>query len=1076
MRILGPIEIATDDGRPAGVAGGRVRALLARLALDPGRPVGAAALVDAIWDDQPPADPTHALQSLVSRLRGRLGDAQLVVAAPAGGYRLAVEPDAVDAHRFERLAARGSAALRDGELERASELLRDALALWRGPALADLPDDRFARTAAAALEDRRLAAVADRVDAELALGHGELLVPELEALTGEHPLNERLAGQLIAALCAAGRQAEALATYERVRARLADELGVPPSRELQGLHLAVLQGDPALSPPAPAGRRGARRRSNLPAAVTSFVGREAELERIGALLAESRLVTLVGPGGAGKTRLAREAAAGWVDRVTVGVWMVELAPLAAPVEVVPAVLGALGLREAALLERSGQPAPRDGLERLLDVLAEHEAVLVLDNCEHLIGPVAELVDELLGRCPGVRVLATSREPLAIGGESLAPVPPLGLPEPGASAAAAIAHPAVRLFADRAAAVRPGFAVDDANVAATVEVCRRLDGLPLAIELAAARLRSLSVDELAARLDDRFRLLTGGSRTALPRHRTLRAVVDWSWELLDEPERRLARRLAVFTAGATVESAAAVCADGAATPVDVLDGLAGLVDRSLLIAVPDAEPPRYRMLETIREYGLERLAEAGEVASVRAAHARWFTALAIDADARLRGPDQVRAFALLDAERENVLAALRWLGDAGDARAALRLAVALAWFWVLSSSQHEAAAWLAFAAAVPGDADPVDRLIAETMASLGEQAGRPRDTEALRARLAELSDTIDAIDDADRPLVAVAKPVLALMARDPELADRRQAAAIAHPDPWVRATSLLLAGVRAENAGEPEKMGELVAAALEAFEAIGDRWGTALAWTLESGRRLLGGDLDGADEAIARAAAGWSALRTSAGGWLLDLRRAEVALRRGDLEGARAHARSAREHGDLESDDRAFVQAVGARVALCSGDVEGARREVAEALDRLARSGPTMAEQGHAAAMLQSIACCVDLAAGDIGAAEARLAPAYAAAVGSEDLPIVAHVGVAAAAVAAARGTAADAAELLGAAAVLRGAEDRGSPEIAALHARLSAALGDDAFAAAYDRGRALTREDAVARLKPVTSGTAPVGA
>ncbi len=428
-----------------------------------------------------------------------------------------------------------------------------------------------------------------------------------------------------------------------------------------------------------------RRASNLRAPVTSFVGREPDLERIDELLATARLVTLVGPGGAGKTRLAGEALARWVDRVDGGVWMVELAPVTAEVEIVPAALAALGLREGAVLDRPGATL-RDGLERLIDALFDRDTILFLDNCEHLIGAAAALADTLLGACPGLRIVATSREPLAIAGENLVPVTPLG------------DDPAVELFLDRARAVSPGFALTPA----VAEICRRLDGLPLAIELAAARLRTMPVEQIAARLDDRFRLLTGGSRAALPRHRTLRAVVDWSWGLLDSDERVLARRLAVFQAGATEESAAAVCGVD-----DALDGLTALAERSLVVP-----GPRYRMLETIREYALEKLEEAGEVEATRTAHAQWFGALVDRAEPQLRGSEQRYWFRRLQAEKDDVIAALRWLGDSGDPRAALHLAVDLIWFWVLSGSPEEAMAWISFALAVPGETDPIDRLIAE----------------------------------------------------------------------------------------------------------------------------------------------------------------------------------------------------------------------------------------------------------------------------------------------------------------------------------------------------------------------------
>jgi predicted ATPase len=1084
VRILGPLEL-WRDGCPVDLPGTRLRALLARLALDAGRPVTTGALADAVWDGGAPAGETHALQSLVSRLRSRLGAADLVTPAAGGGYRLDLPPEAIDAHRFAALAADGATALRDGDPARALALLRQALDLWRGPALADLADHRFAAAAAGPLQERRLTALGDRMAAELALGHGARLVAELEALAAEHPLNERFAAQLLAALQASGRPSEALAAYERTRRRLDAELGAVPGPELQAAHLTVLNGgvtgsapsppptapDPtAADPPEPA-PEPVRRRTNLPAAVTSFVGRDREIAELDGLLQRSRLVTLLGPGGTGKTRLARETASRWVDRVDDGVWMVELAPITDPIEIVPAVFGALGLRETAPREVRLPSVRREGMDRLLDLLAEREVVLVLDNCEHLIAPAAELSDELLAHCPRLRILTTSREPLAIAGESLFPVSPLELPAPDATAEEALVHPAIRLLRDRAVAVQPGFAIDATTVAAAVEVCRRLDGLPLAIELAAARLRALPIGELAQRLDDRFRLLTGGSRTALPRHRTLRAVVDWSWELLDEPERRLVRRLAAFPGGATLESAAAVCADPGATGVDVLDGLATLTDRSLLVTVPDADPPRWRMLETIREYGLERLAEAGEADAIRDAHAAWFAELAARADPQLRGPDQLRWFRLLDAERENVVAALRRLGDRGQAREALQMANALIWFWVLAGAQAEATALLGFAASVPGDADPVDRLVAHTAAAFNgaRESGNP---EGLKAVLADLTEDIDAIDDADRPLIAVVKPILALFSGDDEIALQRMEEAQGHRDPWVRAMALLMAGAAAENRGDTETMHARLSAALDAFDAIGDGWATAMVLIMDAGRRINAGDLDGAEVAVERSASGWHAFRPDALSWMVHQRRADIAMRRGDFPGAVAHARRARDHGDVDSDDRAVLQASIARVAMLAGDLDTAGAEVEEALELLERAGAVMPGQTHARASLLAIAASVAIRLGDLEKAEGRMVDAYAGALEADDMPIVAGVGVVSAELAAARGRPLDAAEVLGAAAQLRGAEDATNPEIVELRAALADAIGADALAGAYERGRALPRDAAIARVAPrVSSGS-----
>ena len=1038
--VLGPLEVE-QNGREVAVGGGRLRALLARLALDAGRPVTAGALVDAVWDTELPADQTHSLQSLVSRLRGALGDAELVAQVP-GGYVLQAE---VDAHHFARLAAEGAAA---GDPERSARLLAEALELWRGPALADLTDYRFAVDAATRLEDLRLSALADRIDADLRLGRGDRLVHELEGLSAAHPLNERLAAQLISALYAAGRQADALAAYERVRMRLNEELGVPPSPELQAAHLAVVRGDAKPEPPP------STVRSNLPAPVTSFVGREREIAHIGELLERSRLVTLVGPGGAGKTRLAREAVAGWVDRVADGAWLVELAPVTAEVEIVPAVLGVFGVRDAAISDR---PLPaRDTLERLLDILGDREAILVLDNCEHLIAPVAELAERLLASCPRLRVVATSREALAIAGESLAPVPPLGLPAPGASVAEALEHPAVRLFADRAAAAAPGFEVDDT----AIEICRRLDGLPLALELAAARLRSMPITDLASRLDDRFRLLTGGSRTALARHRTLRAVVDWSWELLPEDERRLARRLAVFPAGATVESASAVLG------ADAFDGLVALVDRSLLQLVPNTAPVRYRMLETIREYGLERLEEAGELESARAAHARYFAALTDAAEPRLRRPGQKEWFARLQDERENILAGLRYLGDSGDARGAVHLAVTLLWFWLLSGSQTESTAWLDFALAVEGESDPDEQLIAETIRRF-ESLTEAEDAREMRAKMSAALDRVEGIDDRERPLVAIAKPVMALFAAESERARGFEAAAAAHPDPWVHAALHLLNAGRAENEGDVETMQASLQNARTAFAEVGDNWGLAMSLFLDTGRLMLAGDLGAARKGIEEAQQALDGLNPDTGAGMFDIRMADVLLRLGRVDEARERALRARRRRDSGSDDTAFAQASLARIAWVAGDREGARAELADARERLERRRRILPEQSHGWALVTALSAILAAQSGELEEAERHFANALPLALATTDMPVVSSVGVAAAHIAAARGKPDDAAELLGAAAAIRGGDDFTSPEVAAVR--------DESRSAAYDRGRALSREEALACLEAAASRAAPVG-
>ncbi len=865
---------------------------------------------------------------------------------------------------------------------------------------------RFAEQAAARLEERRVAALIDRGD-----------LRALEALHAEHPLHERLAARLIGALFAAGRQADALAVYERTRRRLDDELGVLPSPELQQAHLAVLQAEPA-----------AAKRTNLPAPVTSFVGRERELGQIDGLLQRSRLVTLLGPGGAGKTRLAREAVGRHVDEVADGVWLVELAPITADSEIVPAMAGALGLREAVL---PGM-APRDTLDRLLDVLAERDAIIVLDNCEHVIAGAADVTDALLKAAPKLKIVATSREALAIDGEALVPVPPLA------------ESPALTLFADRAAAARPGFVVDDA----AHEICRRLDGLPLALELAAARLRTLTAGELAERLDDRFRVLTGGSRTALPRHRTLRAVVDWSWELLDEPERVLARRLSIFTAGATVASASAVY------DADAFDGLVALAERSLVQVIPDAEPTRYRMLETIREYGLEKLEEAGELETVRARHARFFADLVAEAEPRLRGPEQRRWFGLVDAEREHVLAALRHFGEVRDAREALRLAVNLLWVWVLSGSQQEAKTWTEFALAVPGEADPVDRAIAEGLLVLANLEEHPANAEdlidALYARVLD-------IDDARHPIIPLAKVVLEMFAtggREQEVAVR------SHPDPWVRAVGEIFSAGRAENEGDIEAMGEHLASGREQLTAVGDSFALGMSLFFESGRLMLIGDLEAAENVLEEVREALATLSPDAIGGMIDLRIADVRLRRGDLTGAREFVLRSRLGRDVGRDDLAFIQSVQARIEWLDGNLDAAEAELVDALSRLERGPAPLPQSSHGHALVHAIAADVAADRGNFTDADRHLSASFTAAVGTKDMPMLAAVAMSAATVAAAKGEREEAAGLLAAATAIRGAEDATNPELKRL---------------GLEPPPPPSREDALARLEAYASRAAPVG-
>ncbi|KIF79657.1 hypothetical protein QR77_01965, partial [Streptomyces sp. 150FB] len=568
-------------------------------------------------------------------------------------------------------------------------------ALREGPPLADLPG-RDSDPLVVRAERLHEEAVRNRLAADVYGGRPRQALPGLAALAEAAPLDESLQALRVRALRAAGRPAEALQAYHDIRDRLAERLGTDPGPELRSLYaelLAVADGIP--EPPAAAPRRPAP--GNLGAPLTSFVGRAAELAALSADLGTERLISLVGPGGAGKTRLSLEAARAVAGTWPDGVWVAELAPVRDEATVPEAVLTALGAREAKLLgPAAGEAGSRDPLVQLAEHCGQRRMLILLDNCEHVIGSAARLAESLLTHCPGVSVLASSREPLGVPGESVRTVEPL--PQ----------DVALRLFGARGAAARPGFRTSD-DPGACAEICRRLDGLPLALELAAARLRVLTPRQIADRLDDRFRLLGAGSgsRTVRPGQRTLRAVVDWSWDLLSGAERAVLRRLSVFSGGCALAQAEAVAAedgaDGSDTKPDVLELLASLVDKSLVVAAPDDEDGmRYRLLETVREYAAGRLDESGERAAVERRHLIAYRELVRVGEPGLRGPHQARLLVRFEREHANVRAALRTAVDNGKEQEALCIALSMSWFWQLSDHRGDAQFWSAAVAALGPD--------------------------------------------------------------------------------------------------------------------------------------------------------------------------------------------------------------------------------------------------------------------------------------------------------------------------------------------------------------------------------------
>jgi predicted ATPase/DNA-binding SARP family transcriptional activator len=693
-RILGSLEV-THGGSTVVIGGPRHRRLLSVLLMFADEVVSSDRLIDALWGEHPPSSAHAMVHVRVSEVRSALRrarpDKASCILTRGGGYELRIGNDELDRQRFEALVAAGRAATTRGELQIASERLRQALALWRGSAYADVADLAFAAAEIAHLEALHLTALENRLGVDLAMGRHDEVIAELEPLVVAHPLRERFWYQLMLAKYRVARQGEALETYQTARRVLMEGLGVEPGPELRRLHAAILQHDAELElqPSAEEARH------NLPAEVSSFVGRAWELAELQEQLKKHRLVTVVGVGGAGKSRLLVEAARRYRRTFPGGCWLVELAPLSQPGLVAHAVARVIGLRESP---------ERPVLDQLVDHLTTSQTLLLLDNCEHLIDEAAELAKQLLRSCDGLRVVATSRERLGITGEVLLPLAGLTVPADEEQGLNGIAvAESVQLFAQRASAALPGFRLDGSTVVSVAEICRRLDGLPLAIELAAIRVNALGVKELASRLDHRFTLLNHGDRTALPRHQTLRAVVEWSYNLLGIAERSLFDQISIFVGGFDLDAAQAVCGE---PPGETASAIARLVDQSLLMAdTTTSQGNRYRQLETIRAYGIERVNETGRTGLLQERHATYFLSFAQPAAEGLRGPDQAQWLDRLEAEHSNLRAALEWSINAEVAEIAVGLAGSLYPFWDLHGHYREGQHWLAAALALSGEVRP-----------------------------------------------------------------------------------------------------------------------------------------------------------------------------------------------------------------------------------------------------------------------------------------------------------------------------------------------------------------------------------
>jgi len=836
VRVLGPLEVRVD-GRAMAIRGARPRAVLAVLALQAGRPVSAERLAVALWGEDAPQGAVKTVQVHVSRLRKALGDSSgaLLATTPAG-YRLVLGPDELDAERFERTVAAGREVLTAGDADRAASMLRAALALWRGAPLEEFGWAPFAPIEMRRLEELRLAAVELRVEADLAAGRRAELVPELQRLTTDHPSRERLHAHLMVALYRSGRQAEALEAYRHARAVLVEQFGIEPGSELRDIHQAMLVHDPALDAERAAGSARRHGRRTLPSPPNRTIGRAEDVRAVAERLrgGRVRLLTLTGPGGVGKTRLALEAAHAVEGELADGAWFVSLAAVQRARDVAGAIISSLGI-----VPLTGESA-EETVERFL---AAKHVLLVVDNCEHLMA-AAPFIGRLPAAGPGVTVLATSREPLTVQAERVYPVSPLALPEPGTPAdlRALVRIDAIALFCERATAHDAEFGLSNENAGAVAAICRRLDGLPLAIELAAARCGLLSPAEIAARLHAALRALGSGARDVPARQRTLRATLDWSHGLLDADEQACFARFAVFAGGATVEAAETITGAG-------LDTLERLVAKSLLVRRRDEHGSRLAMLETVREYAAERFAGLGDGEAVRERHLGFFLALARchGTEPALDGPERLEHLACLDAEVANLRAALHWAAER-DARGALELSARLVDYWMRRDRYREAADWLLPALRRPdAPADPGLRAYALCKVCWPLWALGHRDelipllseAEATATTLAEPARRAEVLFNCAGVMCVSGRAEVAA-----PVADEALACAIVTGDAWMIAAA---AEIRAMAASDDDELRERVDRAAALLGQVGNDYKLASLFTFAAGAALgRGRDRDAAE--------------------------------------------------------------------------------------------------------------------------------------------------------------------------------------------------------------------------------------
>jgi predicted ATPase/DNA-binding SARP family transcriptional activator len=1124
--VLGPIVAWTDEGRPVPIPGAKVRALLADLVVHVGQPVTADRLVDDLWGESPDSsNPAGMLSSKVSQLRRALDvaepGARALVVSPPPGYTLAVDPAAVDAVEFTSAVDEGATCV-DADPARAVELVTGALALWRGPAYGAVADLGFARAAAGRLDEQRVTAHEVLARARLALGEHARVADDLTALVDAHPWREDLRLSHVRALYRAGRQPDALASFERYRGHLVDELGIDPSPEALALQHAVLVQDPALDAPtrpqgsgppvdgapfdAAADRHRHRPPANLPALRGDLIGRDADAADLVDALGAERLVTLVGPGGVGKTSLALAAAHRLTGDLPDGAWFVDLAGIErGGAAVTPDVLADLVTATLAMRQAPDDPASASSassVDRLAAALRDHDTLVVLDNCEHVVDAAAEVVDRLTRGAPGVTVLATSREALGVAAEVVRTVAPLAVPDPRDQGQADVVARAesVRLFVARARAAGATLEIEGRNAPLLGTLCRRLDGLPLALELAATRVPALGLPEVVARLGDRFRLLGSGRRGGPDRHRTLEAMLDWSWELLGDDERRVLRRMAVHVDGCTVAAATAVGDDGGplspgvvldpAAQAATADVVARLVRQSLVVADHGPAGARYRLLESVAAYAAARLVEVGERERVRGRHLTWHVALAEQADGALRGPDQAVWLAALDVESANMQAALDTAVELARADEAHRLVAALGWYWTLRGRTALAARALDSALAL---APPTPSTAWARAVTFGVAAALTRGDVTDHAE--RCAHALAAFDPLDVPvergraalLLGGSLTQVGLVTEGEALLDDAARVAVAQGDRWGEAAALVGLALPAHMRSDLDRLEQLVDRADALFTEVGDGWGRLAAGEWLGALAELRGDLDAAEKLLevglpdAERLGLWQSVASRLG--LLGL----VAHQREDWPAARLLGEQARRLA-LEQADRSLEVLAGMVLGFTArrtGDLDEAEVHLRALLagsavdpDTLAAApgagdsgpdgagAPAVEMAPHVATTLAELGFVAELR-GDPARALALHAQVVDAALASGYRRDVAGGLEGMAAALSAQGDAAAAARLLGAAATVRadaelaasGAEQR---DIARAHERAVAVLGAGEVDRLMAEGRALRPDEAVA--------------